>query len=366
MKSISLILVLAFWPAELIHLSNSFAVESPIVIRDDKPDSLYLQLGSQFPSVCKVGLRGGDGTLIAPQWVITAAHVAEGMWKREGLNLHVYFDNESVSIGVDQVFVHPEFRPMQGGDIALLHLAKPVNSIKPLKLYSNRDEKGKPIVLIGHGDLKTGKGGEWTTDGKKRGATNVIDDTGPGMIIFDFDDPNSATELEGSAGRGDSGGPAVLFENDQPFIVGISSAGLPGKNGPGTYGAIEHYTRVSAYVDWVEKVISSPKQAKALSQQPKAERMGQRQGGNPLPGLGLFLREQDNRIMIGGKADPMVPEAFRSVMFRPPSIIESLNGKRYTSLQEFTNDFGKIKSGESFIIEFTIVGELKKFEGKKI
>lgn len=46
-----------------------------IVIRHDRPDSLYRALGARYPAVVKVG-RAGDGTLIADRWVLTAAHVA--------------------------------------------------------------------------------------------------------------------------------------------------------------------------------------------------------------------------------------------------------------------------------------------------
>ena len=87
---------------------------------------------------------------------------------------------------------------------------------------------------------------------------------------------------------------------------------------------------------------------------------------SPLQGLGLMLMEENGKIRIRGKADPMVPAAFRDVMFRPPSFIESLNGKVYTSLQDFKEEFGKIKTGETFKIQFMIQGELKFFEGKKI
>ena len=91
-----------------------------------------------------------------------------------------------------------------------------------------------------------------------------------------------------------------------------------------------------------------------------------RPGGGPLPGLGLMLMEENGKIRIGGKADPLVPETFRQVMFRPPSFIKSFNGKSYSSLEEFKNDFSQLKKGDSFKIEFEIQGEVKAFEGRKM
>src|SRR5678816_4203921 len=66
-----------------IALSRATAVHDapplpPIVIRHDRPDSAYVRLGARYPAVVQIG-RAGDGTLIAPDWVLTAAHVAAGV-----------------------------------------------------------------------------------------------------------------------------------------------------------------------------------------------------------------------------------------------------------------------------------------------
>ena len=341
----------------IITLIIFISLSSFIVIRDDQNDAAYLALAKKYPEVCKVGARGGDGTLISSQFVITAAHVAEGMWQRHGKNLKVFFEGQPEGIAVEQVFLHPDFEPMGEHDVALIKLSSPVG-LRPAELYNQVDEKGKEIVIVGHGDFKTGMEITWKTDGKRRAATNRIDEVTPSQIIYRFDAPGSpeVTDLEGTAGRGDSGGPAFILKGERKFVAGISSAGLSGKNGPGTYGAIEHYTRVSAHLAWIEEVLSGKItqgmiRGSATQDRPTA-----------LDGLGLFLSQGDNRIDIEGKIDPEVPAEFRQLMFGPPpSFIVSLNGIKYQSLEFFKKDFEAIKKGVKYEIEFSVRGELKKF-----
>ncbi|RNC85701.1 MAG: hypothetical protein ED557_02710 [Balneola sp.] len=358
----------------LLTLSTAFTfTPTEIVRRHDVPDSEYLKLGATFPSVCKVGKRGGDCTLIKPDWIITAAHVARGMVQREGNDLKIYFDDEAIGISVEKVFLHPNFQPMSQGDIALIQLKTPIDTIDPVGLYRSTDEPGKEIVIVGHGDSKTGNENTFVTDGKKRGATNVIDRATVDKIVFGFDEPPYGTALEGTAGPGDSGGPAFIINGDEPMIAGISSGGQPGKNGPGTYGATEYYTRVSTYVDWIESVINNPDQALSYNSEANTENTRPtrtvargRPGGEALKGLGLFLMQDEKGIRIGGKADPLVPKDIRSVKFTPPSYLVSLNGKKYENLNEFKKDFELIEKGDEFRIGFSIQGNSMEYKATKL
>jgi hypothetical protein len=50
-----------------------------ILIRPDRDDAEYLELATRYPSSIPLGAPDGEGTLIAPRWVLTAAHMAKAL-----------------------------------------------------------------------------------------------------------------------------------------------------------------------------------------------------------------------------------------------------------------------------------------------
>jgi hypothetical protein len=222
-----------------------------IVIRDDRPDSLYLALGERSPAVGRIGRRG-DGTLVSPTWVLTAAHVAAGL---ERADVPVVFGDRGYQ--VRRVVLHPDWVELGPHDIALVELAEPVTGIAPIPFYAGRGEVGRIATLVGHGDTRSAVGGPWVRDGRRRGATSRVEGVDGPRLVFRFDRPPAGTELEGAPGRGDSGGPALLDVDGSVAVAGVSSAGFDGEAGPGTYGAVDHYTRVSDHLDWLRRTMAS-------------------------------------------------------------------------------------------------------------
>lgn len=225
------------------------AAPAAIVIRHDRADARYRALGEKYPAVSSFG-RAGAGTLVAPQWVLTAAHVAVGM-RREAT-----IEFAGVAYPVERIVAHPEWREMGANDIALVRLVRPVTGVRPMSIHAARDEAGKAIVFVGHGGTGTGlTGPQRPEDGVKRGATNVVDAADDDWLHFSFDEPPAGTDLEGISGPGDSGGPAILDHNGSATVIGVSVFGRPGTRGRGTYGAKEGYTRVSTHAAWIREVI---------------------------------------------------------------------------------------------------------------
>ncbi len=348
---------------------SSIIFTMDIVRRHDQSDEKYLTLGKEFPAVCKVGIDGGDGTLVGSKWIITAAHVAEGMYTRTQGNLKVYFDDGQVA-EVVEVYIHPEYDGPNGHDIALLKLAGDIQNISPLLLNRNLREEEKEIIIVGHGYAKAGDETEWITDGKLRAATNRVDRIYKTMLTFDFDTPEdpSSTELEGTAGPGDSGGPMIFSLPDKDLVVGISSAGEDGENGPATYGAVEYYTQVRSHTRWLDQVMNGKVAPVTLSELKKRQTevvMTIDEGEMPegfFPALGLILYEDNNQLYVASKIDEMVPESFQNLTFDSETRILKLNEQKITNLKDLKRKFESIPSKDTFTIELWLKEKVQQFE----
>jgi len=262
-----------------------------IVIRHDRDDGRYIELGERFPAAASV-LPDGSGVLIAPQWVLTAAHVARGVARRSPR-----VEVAGKEYKVAQIFVHPEWSDMGPHDIALFKLEKPVKGVQPVELYRRDDEAGKQITFVGRGDTGNGLTGPQDQDKKKRGATNTIDETDADWIFFTFNKSDEATDLEGVSGPGDSGGPALLALNDKLYTLGVSVFS-DGDGGPGRYGIREIYTRVSTHLDWIDSTVSGKNKtnesATELPDSPSGKLIGEyvtAYNANSPPVMSAFISE---------------------------------------------------------------------------
>ncbi|WP_254459056.1 S1 family peptidase [Xanthomonas sacchari] len=261
-----------------------------VLVRADVEEARYRIPAAAFPALADLPGEG-HGVLIAPRWVVTAAHAAP--MQMPGMD-------QDVSIGgmahrIKRVVVHPGYRKLPDAlvqealasrdftkfyaflaasdDIALIELATPVTDVAPAALYRGDDEVGMTAELIGKGATGNGSVGQ-DPHGAHRGvlrhAFNMIVGADPRYLWYRFDPPPSALPLEGIAGSGDSGGPLLIGAGDARQLVGLTSWGQYPPAHPfwstwtaqrpfvqGLYGQLTHAVRVSHYLPWIQQVMSS-------------------------------------------------------------------------------------------------------------
>lgn len=270
--------------AFVLAFASLSAPSNAIIMRHDVDQNGYLALGHQHRAVTvQLGLEArsggpvlfnGMGTLIAPDWVLTAAHAVGAIQTSVDAGRTHYVFLKGRPYRVAAVFVHAGYGDTSSAvanDIALLRLEQPVRNPAPACLYEGNDELGKVVVLVGAGVQGDGTTGPNSTDpdGALRGATSTVSGATDDLIEWQFRGPDIAgvTPLEGISGPGDSGGPALIDTGGGRYCVaGVSSFqrnvrdpndsstnGLPEE---GHYGVVEGYTRVSHYLPWIRATMA--------------------------------------------------------------------------------------------------------------
>jgi chymotrypsin len=259
----------------LVWLLAASLSASAIVIRHDTDDAKYRVQGSEFLAL--VDMPGeGHGVLIAPHWVVTAAHAVT--WQSQIKHVNI----AGVSRDVERLVIHPGYlKPPQAlldnalatwdwtlfrallassDDIALLKLAKPVTDVKPVAISKGNEEFGSIATIIGKGATGNGVAGYKFSDPHRtalRRAQNKITSAHGRWICYVFDEPSAALPLEGGSGSGDSGGPVLIQTASDWELAGLTSWSDPQSTvrTPGRYGQVTCNVRLSHYRDWIERVV---------------------------------------------------------------------------------------------------------------
>ncbi|NYZ61862.1 S1 family peptidase [Luteimonas deserti] len=260
-------------------VTTSFAA-SAVVGRHDVDDARYRIAGSDFPALVDMPSEG-HGVLIAPRWVVTAAHT---------LPMHSELGEVEIngrSRQVERVVTHPGYRTLPQplidqatasgeamlivvflaatDDIALIKLQHSVTDVAPVGLHRTGDEAGRTIKLVGKGAAGTGDTGHSPNGPNRtelRRAFNTVSSAWDRWLCYVFDAPPEALPLEGTLGNGDSGGPLLVEVDDDWRVAGLGAwkvvSGDVRTARPGRYGQTACNVRLSHYADWIKREISPP------------------------------------------------------------------------------------------------------------
>lgn len=244
--------------------------------------STYPWMASLFIQGNKDSDNGGGcgGSLIAPDWILTAAHCFQN---EEGnaiaddpaslttvtLNTDNIVDVAAGAIvrSAKRVIIHPSYNPnkevsenVHDFDIALIELSTSV-SLAPIKLYTGAIPAHLPTIVAGWG-ATVGEDGSGPSDTLLH--TQLVSSTAEacnlaneGLITSNMFCADGYTDFDTSdTCQGDSGGPLFVNMSQGSMQLGITSFGGSDNANCGTPGSPGVYASISALAGFINENVT--------------------------------------------------------------------------------------------------------------